>query len=350
MTLRTFDSDEYFNGIPTQSLIASFIITVFLVTLYKWLLPKPISGIAYNPEAVKSLFGDAPSMIKEVKATGEFRVWCAKQVQYLNSPICQVFIRPFSKPWVLLAEFRESRVILMRRKEFDKSSFLADGMASIGAFHGIYPTGKVFKENRQLLQDLMTTSFLENHVGPAIHRKGLEVMKLFTIKMKLAKGRPFSVKKDFEYASLNIMLNFAFGQNWTHTAIGPQVQLLNNMNVSEVGDNESHERVEFPPVPLINFLDAVYEVPDIVEKTINAIIPKLQLWWWSKQSWYKEIFKEKERVMKEQVEIGVKNYLSGHVETEIEHMLMREGTRAEKDGRDPDFESVVFRDEVRSNV
>jgi hypothetical protein len=114
--------------------------------------------------------------------------------------------------------------------------------------------------------------------------------------------------------------------------------------------NESHERVEFPPVPLINFLDAVYEVPDIVEKTINAIIPKLQLWWWSKQSWYKEIFKEKERVMKEQVEIGVKNYLSGHVETEIEHMLMREGTRAEKDGRDPDFESVVFRDEVRSNV
>ncbi len=100
-----------------QFSVAVSITTLVFYSLYRWLLPKPIPGIAYNPNATKSLLGDAPGMIKEVKLTGEFRVWCAKQVKLMNSPICQVFIRPFSKPWVLLADFRESKDILMRRRE-----------------------------------------------------------------------------------------------------------------------------------------------------------------------------------------------------------------------------------------
>jgi hypothetical protein len=51
--------------------------------------------------------------------------------------------------------------------------------------------------------------------------------------------------------------------------------------------------------------------------------------------------------MKEQVAIGADNYRNGHVETGMEHMLMREGARAEKQGLEPDVESAVFRDEVR---
>ncbi|KAL8905849.1 MAG: hypothetical protein Q9171_006515, partial [Xanthocarpia ochracea] len=331
----------------TRESIAAFLaVTLVLYSLYQWLLPKPAPGIAYNPKATKSLFGDAPSMIKEVSVTGEFRVWCAKQVKQMNSPICQVFIRPFSKPWILLADFRESKDILMRRREFDKSSFLAQGMACMGSFHGIYTTGDKFRSNRQLIQDLMTTSFLNNHVGPAIYDKALEVMKLFELKMELANGRPFSVKKDFEYASLDVMLEFAFGKNWVHTATGPQVELLSKMSSSDVKLGALDQPVNFPMVPIVDFLKSVYEAPEIVEKTINAIMPQLQTWWWSKQSWYKEIFGEKERIMKEQVAIGLRNYRSGNVKTGIEHMLEREGTRAEKERREPDFDSEMFGDIV----
>ncbi len=322
-------------------------VTFVLYGLYQWLLPRPIPGIACNLDATKSLFGDAPGMIKEVSVTGEFRVWCAKQVKQMDSPICQVFTRPFSKPWILLADFRESKDILMRRKEFDKSSFLSDGMACMGSFHGIYATGDKFKSNRQLIQDLMTTSFLNNHVGPAIYSKGLDVMKLFELKMNLANGRPFSVKKDFEYASLDVMLEFAFGKNWVHTATGPQMQLLSQLVASDVEFDALDKPVNFRMVPIADFLKSVYEAPEIVEKTINAIMPKLQTWWWSKQSWYKKIFDEKERIMKEQIAIGVKNYHSGHAKTGIEHMMMREGARAKKEGREPDFGNEVFRDEVR---
>ena len=357
MSFHALTSRNAFGKLPTNLLAAFDIttttiavtITLGLYCLYRWLLPKPVPGIAYNPEATKSLFGDAQDMIKEVSVTGEFRVWCAKQVKKMNSPICQVFIRPFGKPWILLADFRESRDILMRRKEFDKSSFLSDGMACMGAFHGIYNTGDKFKANRQLIQDLMTTTFLNNHMGPAIYNKGLEVMSLFEMKMKLANGRPFSIKKDFEYASLDVMLYFAFGKNWAYTATGPQVERLSKLDASEVKADALNQPVEYPIVPLVEFLDSVYAAPEIVEKTINAIMPKLQTWWWSKQSWYKKIFDEKERIMKEQVAISVENYRAGHIETGLEHMLMREEAQAEKKGRKPDFENAVFRDEVRYN-
>jgi hypothetical protein len=326
--------------------IALLTIPFALYWLYQWLLPKPVPGIAYNPEATKSLLGDIPSMIKEVSVTGEFRVWCAKQVKRMNSPICQVFIRPFGKPWILLADYRESKDILMRRKEFDKSSFLSDGMACVGEFHGIYKTGDKFKSNRQLIQDLMTTTFLDGHVGPAVYNKGLELLRLFEMKMRLANGRPFSVKKDFEYASLDVMLEFAFGKNWEHTALGKEVEVIGGLSASDIELGGLDQPVTFPVPEVEGFLKSVYEVPEIVEKTINAIMPKLQTWWWSKQSWYKKIFDDKERAMKEQVAIGVKNFLAGHVETGVEHMLMREAARAEKEGRTPDFDSKVFRDEV----
>ena len=338
-----------FNGgsIIHSSPVALVIIPFVLYCLYQWLLPKPIPGIAYNPEATKSLFGDVPAMIKEVSVTGEFRVWCAKQVTRMDSSICQIFIRPFSQPWILLADFRESRDILMRRKEFDKSSFLSDGMTCMGAFHGIYKTGDQFKSNRQLIQDLMTTSFLNNHVGPAVYKKGLELMKLFEMKMKLADGRPFNVKKDFEYASLDVMLEFAFGKNWVDAALSEQVDIVSKLGASDVKLDSLDQPVNFPLGAIVNFLKSVYEAPEIVEKTINALMPKLQTWWWSKQSWYKKVFDDKEHAMKEQVAIGVKNIRAGHVETGVEHMLMREAARAEKEGRESDFDSQVFRDEVR---
>ncbi|GAB1311025.1 Cytochrome p450 monooxygenase [Madurella fahalii] len=339
------------DGSPIRPyLIALVTVSLALYCLYQWLLPKPIPGIAYNPEATKSLFGDAPAMIKEVSVTGEFRVWCAKQMRKMNSPICQIFIRPFSKPWILLADFRESKDILMRRREFDKSSFLSDGMACMGAFHGIYMTGDKFKSNRQLIQDLMTTSFLNNHVGPAVYNKGLELMRLFEAKMNLAKGRPFSVKKDFEYASLDVMLEFAFGKNWVQTSLGQQLNLMTKLSSSDVELGDLDQPVTFPLSPIADFLKSVYEAPEIVEKTINALMPKLQTWWWSKQSWYKKIFEDKERAMKEQIAIGIKNFRAGHVETGIEHMLMREAARAEKEGREPDFDSQVFRDELFGDI
>ena len=104
---------------------------VILYGLYQWLLPKALPGIAYNPEAIKSLFGDAPEMLHSFHASKDFGAWCARQVENMESPVCQVFIYPFSKPWILVADFREAQDILMRRKEFDRSTWVSDAMGAL---------------------------------------------------------------------------------------------------------------------------------------------------------------------------------------------------------------------------
>lgn len=330
------------------SLIATATAAAAAYAFYQWLLPKPIPGIAYNPDAVKRLFGDAPDMLREVNVTGEFGGWCAKQVEKMGSPVCQVFIRPFGKPWVLVADFRESRDILMRRREFDKSKFISDGMACLGDFHGLFQTGERFRSNRKLVQDLMTSSFLNGHAGHAIHAHGLELIRLLEIKIQLANGRPFSISHDIEYTAVDSMLSFAFGDNWQDTTLGSQIKIVEQLESSTLRGSDVDAPLDFPNATLGEFLHAIYQAPKIMERATVSWSPKMSFWWWSKQSWYKRVFEQRDRVIQEQVDKAVQNIHKGHVVSAVEHMLMREKARAEKDGDKPRYDSAVFVDEVKS--
>jgi hypothetical protein len=86
--------------------------TLFLATFlfYRWLLPKPIPGIPYNPNATKSIFGDVIPMLEHLKTSEELQSWLVKQHQNLNSPIVQVFLNLFSKPVVMISDSREAQV------------------------------------------------------------------------------------------------------------------------------------------------------------------------------------------------------------------------------------------------
>ena len=128
-------------GIMAYSLaIVTTFLAISLYSLYMWLLPKPIPGIPYNRETGNRALGDAMDMLREVSVTSEFNLWCARQVDKLNSPICQVFVNPFSNPWALLADFAESQDIMLRRKDFDRSSFISGGMAPLGDFQSTLAT------------------------------------------------------------------------------------------------------------------------------------------------------------------------------------------------------------------
>jgi hypothetical protein len=140
-------------------------ISIFLLLfcLYNLALPRPIPGIPYNKNATKRLLGDLPDFIEYQKHTKEQRRWFAAQNQKFNSPICQVFIRPFGKPRVIVSDFRETQDILSRRlKEFDRSDRARE------AFAGIIPHQMLsyqtvdpkFKKHRELMRDLMSPKFL----------------------------------------------------------------------------------------------------------------------------------------------------------------------------------------------
>jgi len=139
------------------------IVVIVLYAAYQWALPKPIPGIPYNEEATHNLLGDIPAITKHVKETGEIWNWVGAQNAKLNSPIVQIFTRPFAKPWVLIADFRESQDILMRRtKEFDRSDFFGElFLGMMPDFHiSMLSSNPEFKIHRRLIQDLMTPAFL----------------------------------------------------------------------------------------------------------------------------------------------------------------------------------------------
>lgn len=137
---------------------------LLLFCLYNLALPRPIPGIPYNKNATKRLLGDLPDMFAYQKHNKEQRKWFAVQNMKLNSPICQVFIRPFSKPRVVVSDFRETQDILSKRlKEFDRSERVRE------AWEGIIPHQMLsyqtvdpkFKKHRELLRDVMSPNFLQ---------------------------------------------------------------------------------------------------------------------------------------------------------------------------------------------
>jgi hypothetical protein len=85
---------------------------LFLATflLYRWLLPKPIPGVPYNPEATKSLFGDIPSMLEHLKTHKMLTDWMLAHSTKHDTPIVQLFTNLFGKPIVLISDYREAQV------------------------------------------------------------------------------------------------------------------------------------------------------------------------------------------------------------------------------------------------
>lgn len=141
------------------TLALGFSILSALYLLRRWLLPKPIPGIPYNKNAVKSFMGDIP----EFRDAPNRREWWAQQPARHQSPIVQVFMRPFGAPWVFVADYFESSDICMRRlKEFDRSNVTWE------QFNGVVPGHHItlkssdpkFKKNKELIRDLMAPTFL----------------------------------------------------------------------------------------------------------------------------------------------------------------------------------------------
>lgn len=285
-------------------------------------------------------------MNREISTTGEFSMWLARQVEKMGSPVCQVFVRPFSLPWILVGDFHETQDILMRRTEFDKPQFLIDSMQGLGDFHARFKTGDAHRERRHLRQDLMTPNFLNNTMGPFMHAEGLKLVNILETKMKLANGRPFSILSDCWHAALDIMMFYAFGDNIRDSALDPQMDVISKLQIPYASNGQTNDPVEFPEAKYSDFLLAVQEAPHVLEKTAVSWTPRLSFWWWKHQSWFKKIFFQKDRVLPEQLKKALDNHRAGQVKSALDHIMMREETTAEKHGRQPNFLSRYMADEV----
>ncbi|KAJ9485207.1 hypothetical protein VN97_g8148 [Penicillium thymicola] len=192
-SLHSFKLFEYAaTNIVTTSIL---LITTLLMFTFYAALPKPIPGVPYTQKSRWSPFGDAVDFVNYTKQTGEGFRWFATKSRELQSPIFQVFLGPFRKPIVVVADIQELIDISSRRtKEFDRGGFLTEWVGILFPEGTIsMPSHDKFKQQRNTWAVTMTSQFLNTVSARTIHQHTISLVRLWATKVALAKGRPFEV-------------------------------------------------------------------------------------------------------------------------------------------------------------
>ncbi|KAF4338405.1 cytochrome P450 monooxygenase 1A1 [Fusarium beomiforme] len=319
-----------------------FSILSALYLLRRYLLPKPIPGIPYNKNAVKSFMGDIP----EFREAPNRREWWAQQPVRHQSPIVQVFMRPFGAPWVFVADYFESSDICMRRlKEFDRS------VVTWEQFQGVVPDHHItlksadpkFKKNKELIRDLMTPSFLQQASAPEIHDKFMTLLKLWHRKLELSGGRPFDIAQDIHNSALDIILDASFGIK-SEGQIGRQLEELEVKTASGGKD----DLFEFEDVPLDDEQSCFTTLSDSVGLSMRSPLPTIHHFLYRNlSSKMRRARAGRDRLRDREIAKSIERRESGQPQRcALDNMLAREDAIAEKEGRKPNYRSQMIMSEL----
>lgn len=337
-------------------------------TLRYWALPKPIPGIPYRPEATRKVLGDIPGMLQATANSDRtYMQWIQEQMDAMNSPVIQMFIRPLSRPVLILADFRESQDILMRRKEWDRSDMLAELLSGLlPGHHLVERTNFVWKSHRRLLQDLMSPPFLRNVAAPAVYHSASLLIDLWEVKVQVAGARPFSAQDDIFIAALDAVHAFAFGQGFAYNATRSKLETLQKLGPRAIDDilradttKTDEDVVEFPEPKLNDVISATLSLSAAVENLQGS--PFMRLTWklmeltptMRRARKIKDacILRELERAVDHLETSDQRGQDSGDesqptVRSAVDHMVQREKQLAEKEHRAPQYFSPTMTIEV----
>lgn len=309
----------------------------------------PIPGIPYNPEAVSYVLGDVPQLL----SAPNLWMWWATQGQKHQSPLTQVFMRPFARPWVLISDPWVSADISNRRaKEFDRSDVTIDALYSVIPGHHITlkSTDPHFKKNKELVRELMSPSFVNEVTAPQIYRTVLTLLDLWRQKMALAEGRPFEASDDIHNTALDVVLgaSFGFGEDKFH--VPRKLDQLKAKNHSAGTSDASDEKVfEFEDLELSEELQSFTILIDSLAATQSSPLPRLHhfvLRTFSPK--LRRAAKVRQRQRDEEVANSLERRRAGEPQRcAMDQLLAREDAIAAKEGREPDYHSQTITSEVR---
>lgn len=338
---------------PQTAVLLVGSVLLSLVLCYRWALPKPIPGIPYNKEAVKSIFGDAGSMVAYTSKTQEMFAWMAEQNIKLNSPIVQLFIRPFGKPWVVIADYREAQDIMVRRtKEFDRSKFFGEVSGKISPkSHFCMPTNSEFRQHRKWLQGVMGMGFLSETAAPHIYEAGLDLLQLWEQKLRLAKGHPFAAAEDLYRTAMDAVWTIVFGADPDNSTTKAQLRLYSTIKSIDLND-DLNAPADLPSAPYPATVQCMLTLTDSVETSIKSPVPRLAHWMLRQTAAMKKAYKDKDQFIGDEINKALKRAASRKANEKsitcaIDDFIQREMQLAEKEKREPETQSRGMYDEVR---
>ncbi|KAK8105471.1 hypothetical protein PG999_008830 [Apiospora kogelbergensis] len=322
-----------------------------LYLAYQWALPKPLPGIPYNQDALKTILGDAAELQQIKKAGGRPRAWINLQTARHNSPLVQAFLAPLSKPILILSDFRESQDILLRRgKEFDRGPRHLENFSGVIPWHHICmsTSNPQFKANRELVKDLMTPHFLNTVSGPEIYSNAQNFIELWKLKAQLAGGRPFKAEDDLHTMTFDIIKVVALGEGDNQSMTVLYTDLVRStVSKSQDAPGALDEPFAFPENKPNVDLRAHIAQQEAVGAAATQPFPGLFHKINNRKSAMKEVYAAKFSMLDRQVSLGTKRMEAGaEVKSALDYMIQRELASAKKADRAPVFNSPSMYDEL----
>ncbi|RYP91192.1 hypothetical protein DL770_002669 [Monosporascus sp. CRB-9-2] len=333
----------------TSAIVLGFLL--FLYLAYHWALPKPLPGIPYNKDALKTILGDGAEIRKIRGAGGSARKWFGQQTTRHMSPLVQAFLAPFTKPVLILSDFREAQDILLRRnKEFDRASWTNDSLRGVLPWHhiGMQTADPQFRRNRELVKDLMTSHFLNTVNAPAIYDGAQIFLDLWRVKAQLAGSRPFQADEDIHAMAFDIIKVVALGEGDNQSITARYLDMVRSATFTDQKPDATKDTVYvFPKNEANDDLRAHQTQQEAVSESLTHPSPKLFHTFHNFTAPMREAFALKTSMLDKQVSLAVKRLEAGErVKSALDYMIQREVSAAKKAGRQPVFDSPSMRDEL----
>ncbi|KAI3325576.1 cytochrome P450 [Xylariaceae sp. AK1471] len=338
-------------GLPTGNALF-FVVAILAATYlaYRWALPKPIPGVPYDESARNNLFGNLPELIFMLRTTGKTRPYFTGHVKKHHSALTQVWLGPLSKPSLILADFRETQDILLRRtREFDRGPRVTDFFAGVVPNHHIamVSADPRFKGNKELVRDLMTPNFLHEVSAPQIYTKAMTLIDLWSLKSQLGESRPFNARRDIFEAAMDIINAVAFGLEDEQSIVKHQLDSLlsNNFRPTLNADGT----LAFPELPALPDIAAIEAVANYLGEQFKVPFPKIihRFQMLTNRNLVQN-FARKDKFLRDEIDKAVVRLRKGESGTRsaMDHILQREMNTADKVGRQPVFHSPRIYDEL----
>ena len=346
--------------VPSFYSIVAVVLVAVLYVCYRTALPRPIAGIPHNVKSARRVLGDMPELLKWRK-TGNALGYFPSLARQTESPIFQIFMRPWGQPWVFVTDARECHDIMTRRyAEFDRSKFLGDMFKPVvPRFHLHFPTNREWTVHRRILGDTMSASFLNDVAGKQMWKVMQNVVKLWRVKARLANGRPFEGSEDVKRAAMDIVWAATFG--YETGIITTQLDYLNAMDRDKAQlstpTSDPNMEVKFPSAREPTACTSLWTVLKVVRIGLRSPFPRIhQQLVLNYVPHVVRAVKHKNQMIKTALLAAQRKFSSQKVEDMVETttgltsavdlVVAKEIKMAEKERREPEVDNEVLQDEL----
>lgn len=215
-----------------------------------------------------------------------------------------------------------------------------------------HDTNEEWKRHRKLMNDTMSTLFLRNVFGPQMHEIAQRMMQLWGEKARLAGGHPVSVYGDLFRGAMDAIWDTTFGSEIGTTRT--QVEFLQSLkSVPLPVDSDEAAEIPLAEDPM-DFL-SVLEVTESAKFATQSALPAVGYWIAKKtNSSLKAAIKRKDALVRNRLEAAWEKYSDAEGQNEkgedvtsaIELVVKREVLLAKKEGRTPQWDTPIVRDEL----